>query len=78
MATSATIDTGEYKNRLHVACAATFFIATIWASLYNCFLTTVVYLKTNMVSKSSIIMKVSVATMLVIWMILALFFTKLD
>lgn len=74
MAASATIDTGDYKNRPHVICAVVFFLATIIACIYNTLLCIIVHIKTKQFSKTNIWLKVIVSGMLFIWMMLALFY----
>ena len=42
---TATIDTGKMNEKLHVACAGSFFLLTILACLYNTFVYSMIYLE---------------------------------
>lgn len=73
MGASATIDTGVYKNKIHVICAVVFFLMTIWACIYNTLICLVIWRTKGTMSQLNVTLKTIVSFSLFVWMMLALF-----
>lgn len=74
MAASATIDTGVYKNHIHVICAVVFFLGTIWACIFDTLICLVIWRTKQTISQLNVTLKVIVSMSLFVWMILAIFY----
>lgn len=63
---TATLDTGVRKGKLHVHCASGFFIFTAFAIFYTTALYWIVYHNTKALNKTLLILKTIVAGLIVI------------
>lgn len=62
---TATIDTGIMNMDLHVMCAGHFFILTIISCLYNTVVFVGVYRATKLITKASVVIKVTLSVLLI-------------
>lgn len=62
---TATLDTGERKGKLHVHCASGFFICTFFGILYNTILCCVTQYKTKALNQIWLGLKILVAGFLI-------------
>lgn len=74
MGSTATLDTGKHRTDWHQTCATTFFVLTILASLYNTFISVVVYRKSKGFTKGGMLVKYLLTFLLFVWLCLALFY----
>jgi uncharacterized membrane protein len=70
MVSTACLDTGYRHGPLHNLCASSFFVLTFFAVLYNTALYWLLYLKTQAVDKSLLILKTVIAVLLVVQVII--------
>ncbi len=72
MGSTATLDTGKHDVKLHVKCATSFFLLTIFASIYNTFVSVIVEIRTHSFGIVSTVLKVVLSVLMAIWVYLDL------
>jgi hypothetical protein len=73
MGSTATLDTGKHNTGWHVKCATSFFLLTIFACLYNTFVSIMVQRTSHCFSRLSMVAKYILSALLAVWLYLALY-----
>jgi hypothetical protein len=67
MCSTSLLDTGDYKNHLHVLCAVIFFVFTSFACIYNTIISLIIQYHTKKFSWYNLTAKIILTIIIMIW-----------